>query len=123
MAELKVEAQLGGCQGPYMAAIEGLAPGCLQPGYFRIWSRPQQSSSEACCLLPQRCLHLFVGGTPCCEVSASDLSGFALWRTYDSKCLQVRYTSSLCSFFVLVEHLLFAPAKELVQACPEVHDI
>merc|ERR1711976_800996 len=26
----QVEAQLGGCQGPYMAAMEGLAPGCLQ---------------------------------------------------------------------------------------------
>merc|ERR1711976_616045 len=29
----QVEAQLGGCQAPYMAAIEGLAPGCLQQCY------------------------------------------------------------------------------------------
>merc|ERR1711976_42293 len=69
-----------------------------QPCYLCIWSQPQQSSSEGCCLLPQRCLYLFVGGTSCCEVPASNLSGFALWRTNDSKCLQVRYTSSLCSF-------------------------
>jgi len=29
----QAEAELGGCQGPYMAAIEGLAPGCLQQCY------------------------------------------------------------------------------------------